>query len=104
MDAILAEFIDEVIPLKNKIEQCYLFGSRARGDERPNSDYDLLFIVKENFSRLDKDFLYDKVMNVLLESGRLISLKIFPKREFERLCGLQTPFMMHVLEEGIKIG
>ncbi len=93
-----------MIPLKDKIEQCYLFGSRARGDERPDSDYDLLFIVKENFSRLDKDFLYDKVMDILLGSGRLISLKVFHQGEFERLCAMQTPFMTHVLEEGIKIG
>jgi predicted nucleotidyltransferase len=28
-------------------ERIYLFGSRARGEARPDSDYDLLVVVKE---------------------------------------------------------
>lgn len=102
-DPIITKFIQGISDFENKIERVFLFGSRARGDERPDSDYDLLLVVTEDFSRSDKDHLYDIVMDILLEAGRLVSLKIFKHQEFQRLCHLETPFMKHVLKEGIKV-
>lgn len=43
-------------------------------------------------------------MDVLLTHGRLVSLKIFPEHEFERLKRLQTPFLQRVLTEGVPLG
>ena len=103
-DTVLSQFISRIKNLKKKIKASYLFGSRARGTERPDSDYDLLLVVTQDFSLSDKDKLYDGVMDILLETGRLISLKIFKEREFQRLRELETPFIENVLREGIKIG
>lgn len=103
-DPILVKFIEQLADLKDKIKRIYLFGSRARGNERPDSDYDLLLVVDNDFSQVDKNLLYDRVLDILLATSRLISLKIFKKEEFKRLCLLETPFMRHVLKEGIKIG
>ena len=101
---VVQRFLDGIGSLKEKIQSAYLFGSRARGTDRPDSDYDLLLVVEENFSLSEKDALYDKVMDVLLETGRLISLKIFKQKEFQRLRDLHTPFLSRVLEEGVKVG
>jgi len=90
--------------LKNKIKIIYLFGSRARRDERPDSDYDLRLVMTDDFSLRDKSRLYDCVISVLLETGKLVSLKIRKEKEFERLRRLETPFMQNVLKEGIRIG
>lgn len=103
-DPILKKFVEGIQLLRNKIKTIYLFGSRARGSERPDSDYDLLLVVTPNFSRVDKNLLYDKVMDILLETGRLVSCKIFKSSEFKRLRGMQTPFIQNVLREGIKLG
>ena len=103
-DTILSQFISRTKDLQKKIQAAYLFGSRARATERPDSDYDLLLVVTQDFSLSDKDKLYDGVMDILLETGRLISLKIFKEREFQRLRELETPFIQNVLREGIKIG
>lgn len=97
-------YIKGVSPIRSKIQMIYLFGSRAKGTARPDSDYDLLLVVGNDFERRDKDFLYDQVMETLLNTGRLISLKLFKDREFQRLRDLNTPFLMHVLKEGISIG
>ena len=78
--------------------------ARARGTERPDSDYDLLLVVREDFSLAEKDSLYDQVIDILLETGRLISLKIFKQKEFQRLRDLNTPFLSRVLKEGVKVG
>lgn len=103
-DLVIRKFIKGIKGVQEKIKAIYLFGSRARGDERPDSDYDLLLVVRENFSLSDKDRFYDSVMDTLLETGRLVSLKIRKEKEFQRLCKLRTPFMQNVLKEGIKIG
>jgi predicted nucleotidyltransferase len=44
LDAIVAAIVQEIDP-----EQIYLFGSRARGEVRPDSDIDLLIIEQEPF-------------------------------------------------------
>lgn len=100
---VIEKFIDLISPLKKSIKEIYLFGSRCRKDWRPDSDYDLL-IVLEKKDRVIIDGLYDAVMDVLLSTGRLISLKIFSVSEFSRLKSLSTPFISNVLREGIKIG
>jgi len=102
-DRVIAKFIRDSKDLKERIEEIYLFGSRAKGEERPDSDYDLLIIV--NWP--DKEFrekVYEIVLDVLLETGKLLSLKILSSEEFRKLSRLQTPFIENVLKEGIKIG
>jgi predicted nucleotidyltransferase len=80
-----------------------LFGSRAREDWRPDSDYDVLVVVPRKDRRI-VDGLYDGVMDVLLETGILISLKVFDEKRFERLKSIPTPFMANVMAEGVEIG
>jgi len=50
------------------------------------------------------DKLYDAVLDILLETGKVLSLKIFKEEEFEKLASIPTPFMSKVLKEGIVIG
>ena len=47
VDPILAEFLDRIGGIRSSVEQLVLFGSRARGDHRPDSDYDLLVVVRQ---------------------------------------------------------
>lgn len=102
-DKIIKKFQDIILPLSEHIKGMYLFGSRCRDDWRPDSDYDIL-IVLEKRERAIIDKLYDAVMDVLLSTGRLISLKIFTLSEFNRLKSISTPFIVNVLKEGKKIG
>lgn len=104
-DEVIEKFIAgiERAGLTNKIEKMYLFGSRARGDERPDSDYDIL-IVTNHPNREFRSKIYDVVIDVLLETQRDISLKIRKTEEYKRLCRMRTPFMQNVLREGIRIG
>ena len=102
-DPVLQEFLEKINPLRKYITRVILFGSRARGEHRTDSDYDLLIVVPRKDDHL-LDGLYEGVMDVLLAHGRLISLKIFPEGEFERLTRLQTPFMQRVTAEGVPLG
>lgn len=102
-DLIIERFLSLLLPLLKDTEAAYLFGSRCRGDWRPDSDYDIL-IVFENKDREVISRLYDAVMDILLDTGRLISLKIFTVSEFNRLKSIPTPFMQNIINEGIKLG
>ena len=103
VDPVLEDFLGRIQPLSSKIKQLCLFGSRARGDSRIDSDYDILMVVTRKDDQLI-DTVYEVVMDVLLTHGRLVSLKIFPEHEFERLIRLQTPFLQRVLAEGVVLG
>jgi len=103
IDPIIERFLNMLSPLMKNIDDMYLFGSRCRDDWRPDSDYDILIIVKKK----DREFInriYDAIMDILLDTGRLISIKIFTVSDFNRLRSIPTPFMQNVMKEGIKLG
>ena len=56
MIAVTEEILDEMVhTLVREIapEQIYLFGSRARGIARPDSDIDLLIVESEPFGQIE---------------------------------------------------
>jgi predicted nucleotidyltransferase len=99
----MRRFMNMLEPLNDHIQEIYLFGSRCRDDWRPDSDYDILIVLRSN-DRQIVSRLYDAVMDILLDTGRLISLKIFTVSEFNRLKSIPTPFMENVINEGMRIG
>ena len=102
IDPVIEEFLKVLSPFPPEIEEIRLFGSRARGDWRPDSDYDLLVLVKKK-DRALMDALYEAVLDVLLRTGKLISLKVFTMSQFSRFLELSSPFARRVSEEGIRI-
>lgn len=53
-DAALAEFVRRLVEIYHPL--CiYLFGSRARGDWGPDSDYDLMIVVPDETPRERRD-------------------------------------------------
>jgi uncharacterized protein len=102
-DSVLQDFLRGIASVRSQIRRLVLFGSRARGNHRTDSDYDVLVVVMKKDNQL-RDALYDAVMDVLLAHGRLVSLKIYDEREFARLQFLQPPFMKRIADEGILLG
>ena len=102
-DAVLESFLQGIQKEHPRIRAVYLFGSRARGDARADSDYDLL-IVTDKKDPLLKDRIYDVATDVSLQAHQDLSLKVFPSEEFERLKAIPSRFIRQVLKEGIKLG
>ena len=81
-----------------------LFGSRARGDFRPDSDLDLLVLVDgldENIRRVLSGLAYDLSMEMGLDYG--VSLQVQTPEHFERLVRHETLFAREILEQGVAL-
>ena len=81
-DPTLEAFLASLAAVRERIEKIILFGSRVRGDEKPYSDYDVLLVVEERERGL-LDAVHDAVMDALLATGRLVSPKVFRRRDFD---------------------
>jgi predicted nucleotidyltransferase len=102
-DPVVALFLDRTREIRSAGARFLLFGSRARGDGRPDSDYDVLVVLPKRDPDT-KSRLYDAVMDVLWETDCLVSLKVFDRAPYDRLAAIPTPFMGNVAREGIQIG
>lgn len=80
-------------------EMVVLYGSRARGDHRPDSDYDLLVVLsKKDVETIDH--LYRAVQEVELETIRTISLLIRTREQYDIARGRGERVLRDAEEEG----
>jgi predicted nucleotidyltransferase len=102
-DSVVESFLKGIRKERPRIQAIYLFGSRARADAQPDSDYDLLLVTDKKDPGL-KDRVYDVATDVSLQTRRDLSLKFFSAEEFDRLKAIPSHFIRQVLAEGIKLG
>lgn len=102
VDHVLDLFLRQITPLRGDVEELYLYGSRARGDHRPDSDYDVFVVLRES-TRDTIDTLYDAVVEAVCESGSLVSLKIVSREQFRRLVAEGNPLVANVLQDGVPL-
>ena len=99
------QIFNEIQTLKRQIlpnEKVILFGSQARGDARPDSDWDLLVLLnkeKRGFSEDYNQYGYP-FAEIGDKYGTYISVKVYAKKDWET-----HPSMLryNVEREGIEI-
>lgn len=79
-----------------------LFGSKARGDSRQDSDIDVLLIVKRDNSRA-RDLVADLVVEIIHQYGLYLSVHTYAKKEYRRLNDISTVFMQILNQEAVKL-
>jgi len=88
--------------LGKQLIELKLFGSKARGDDRPNSDMDVLIIVATDDWHI-RDKVYDVATDVLLQMDVCISPKVISKSRFVQLCKEGTSFIHNVSKDAITV-
>jgi len=88
--------------LGKQLIELKLFGSKARGDDRPNSDMDVLIIVATDDWHI-RDKVYDVATDVLLQMDVCISPKVISKNRFVQLCKESTSFIHNVSKDAITV-
>lgn len=79
-----------------------LYGSRARGDEKPDSDWDLLILVNTRVDIKTEQVFRHKLFDVELELGEAFSTFVYNKREWKSKYWM-TPLYKNISKEGIPI-
>ena len=96
----LAKFIGKTLssaPVKSK---AILFGSRARGDARPDSDWDVLILLdKDRITQSDMDEVSYPVCEFGWESDMMVNPIMYTLHDWEARRG--TPFYKNVMRDGI---
>lgn len=86
--------------LGQDLKQLILFGSRARGDSRPGSDYDFLVILEKKPPHL-VDQVRDTEVDFLNRFDELSARLVFDEGEWERRRKL--PIGINIEREGIRL-
>jgi uncharacterized protein len=91
-------FVDEAYG--GRVERVVLFGSRARGDARPDSDYDIAVFIRDQGDLWDElGKLSHITTDILNDTGAVISAKPFRAEAYRE----RTPLMAEIRNEGREI-
>ncbi len=99
-DAVLAEIVRRLAEAY-KPERIYLFGSKARRDEGPDSDYDLMVVVPDDspLERQRSRLAYE----VLWGTRAAADVLVWTRQQFESRLHLRTSLPATVMREEIPL-
>lgn len=83
--------------------EVYLYGSRARGNAKKLSDWDLLILLNEPNVTFDFETKFmDEFYELELETGEIISPLIYSKRDWRSNHSI-TPLFENIQKEGVRL-
>ena len=83
--------------------EVYLFGSRARGNNRKNSDWDILILIDNKIVTNEiEDLFRDDLYDIELDLGQIISTFIYPKDYWKGRLSF-SPLYKNVVKEGVRL-
>jgi predicted nucleotidyltransferase len=100
-DPVLSRFLAALAETYgDRLERAVLFGSRARGDFQPDSDYDIAVFIR------DPDRWFDEVVRlaglgtgISMDTGAVISAKPFPAGAYNE----PSPLMREIQRDGLDL-
>lgn len=84
----------------DRLEHVVLFGSRARGDATPDSDYDIAVFLRDAGSLWEESGRLAKIeTDILFDTGAVINTLPFPAADYHA----RTPLMHELRRDGREI-
>lgn len=96
-DPVLAEIVRRLVEALQP-EHIYLFGSKARGDTSPHSDYDLMVIVSRAYEPGYR--LAQRSHSLLWGLGTAADILVWTREAFESRLHLKASLPSTILREG----
>ncbi len=96
-DPVLREVVERLVSVLDP-ERIYLFGSKARGDVGPDSDYDIMVIVSSSsepaYRRSQQAYL------ALRGIGTAVDVLVWTREAFDSRLHLRASFPSTIVREG----
>lgn len=84
----------------DRLERAVLYGSRARGDAQPDSDYDIGVFIREHGTFTEEsERLAELSLDILLDTGDVINATPFPASAY----GVSSNFMHELRRDALEI-
>jgi len=98
----IGKLIRQTINSIDPTAEVILYGSRARGDERSDSDWDILVLTEYSMNiKIEREFR-DKLYDLELNTGESFSMFIYSKNDWQTKQRI-TPFYQNVIQEGVRL-
>ena len=97
----ILEKIKTIVLKQEPKAKIYLYGSRARGNAKSDSDWDLLILLsKEKITQNDEKNISYSLYDLEFETGEVIAPMIYSESEWNTKYKV-TPFYKNIMREGI---
>lgn len=95
--------IKRIVNEKEPSAKIYLYGSRARGNEKIDSDWDLLILISEDkvSHEMEQKIIYP-LYDLEFDTGEVISPMVYSENEWNGKYRV-TPFYQTVMNESIQL-
>lgn len=87
----------------NLVEEIVIFGSKARGTAKTDSDLDVLVVIREGDRRL-KDAVRRPGYLLSIGTDAVPSMMVLTREEWKLLQKRQAPFWQTVTRDGVVVG
>ena len=95
--AAVKQWVEEIDPQA----EVWLFGSRARGDARPDSDWDFLVLTEKPVDRAFKYTVWDHLNDLELTAERVISTRVWNRGYWRGM--MVTDLYNNIREDGKRL-
>jgi predicted nucleotidyltransferase len=99
MDIQLKEIVDRIVANIAPVK-IFLFGSRARGDARPDSDYDIAVVYDGEISKHDLKY---RLYKLFIHFNSSIDICVLTSDELEKQKHVATTLAREITENGIVV-
>lgn len=100
---IKSEILFTLNQIQISVDRIILFGSRARGDSKSDSDWDFLIVLKKDVSREEKREIAHKIRKRLAELYIPCDVIVKSKEEAERRKSVIGSVIKSAMEEGMQL-
>jgi predicted nucleotidyltransferase len=102
-DQLLLKRIRDTLHKLEPTARIILYGSRARGDAHPDSDWDLLILLDGPVERHRAAAIDHQLYQLELETDAVLSAIVLSKEEWDSPLCRAMPFHANVVREGLEL-